>query len=126
MESPHLTFNESTFVLNPSTSLTGDEFFSELELYVINTRAQHASTHIRVKPDLNHEEDLCNSSPYYHIYTFRHASEIHIESLVFIESLPVHTEHTPSEEFHDASEHTHSEEFNTSKTQQRTLPSDVV
>ena len=126
VESPHVTFNEGTFALNPSTSLTGDDIFSELELHIIDTGAQQASTHLRVEPDLNSEEDLCNSSLYYPSCVFRPASETRIGSSVFTQSPPVPTEHTSSEEFYDASELIPSEELITSETQQQTHTSEVV
>lgn len=50
MKSPHVTFDESFYVINPPLRLIRDEIFTELEHHHINIGAQHVFTPQRVEP----------------------------------------------------------------------------
>lgn len=55
MESIHVTFFESYFVINPQLSLTGNEIFSDLEHHHIDTGTQHGHSSVRKNPKLEPE-----------------------------------------------------------------------
>lgn len=78
IESPLVTFDESSYAINPPSKLIGDDIFGEYEHHHIDIGAHHASTSKSVETIL--QDNLSTCPLFYYTLPFTPSLETHVGS----------------------------------------------